>query len=91
MQNTVEREIKSLSDAVFFTPEKLKLAVKSGIQEEDRSRNVIVFGLREEASEQVEKQVSELFSEIGEKSRIQASRIGKKFTDSTTIRPVKVI
>ena len=87
MQNTVEREIKSLSDAVFFTPEKLKLAVKSAIKEEDRSRNVIVFGLREEASEQVEDRVSEL----GGKPRIQASRIGRNSTDSTSIRPVKVI
>ena len=99
VQNTVEREIKSYSEAVsksgsegpIVTPEKLKLAVKSAIKEEDRSRNVIVFGLREEASEQVENQVSELFSELGEKPRIQASRIGKESTDSTSIRPVKVV
>ena len=89
MQSTVEREIKSFSDAVFksgsegptVTPETLKLAVKSAIKEEDRSRNVIVFGLLEETSEQVEKQISELFSELGEKSRIQASKIGQKSTD----------
>ena len=99
VQNTVEREIKSYSEAVsksgsegpIVTPEKLKLAVKSAIKEEDRSRNVIVFGLREEASEQVENQVSELFSELGEKPRIQANRIGKESTDSTSIRPVKVV
>ena len=99
VQNTVEREIKSYSEAVsksgsegpIVTPEKLELAVKSAIKEEDRSRNVTVFGLREEAREQVENQVSEFFSELGEKPRIQASRIGKKSIDSTIIRPVKVV
>ena len=75
MQNTVEREIKSYSEVAskygsegpIVTSEKLKLVVKSAIKEEDRCRNLIVFGLRE------------------------ATRIRKKSTDSTSIRPVKVV
>ena len=48
-----EREIKSHSEAVsksntenpVVTLDKFKSAVKSAIKEEDRSRNLIVFGL----------------------------------------------
>ena len=102
VHSTVEREIKSYSEAVsksstdqgqgpVVTPEHLKLAVKNAMKEEDRSRNVIVFGLREDEGEQVEKKVSELFADLGEKPRIQASRIGRKSTGGTVNRPVKVV
>ena len=99
VHNTVEREIKSYSEVVsksstegpVVTPEHLKLAVKNAMKEEDRSRNVIVFGLREEEGEQVDKKVSELFADLGEKPRIQASRIGRKTAGSTVNRPVKVV
>ena len=85
VHSTVEREIKSYSEAVsncstaqpVVTPEKLKHAIKSAIKEEDRSRNLIVFGLLDEEKEQVEEKVSELFADLGEKPRIQASRIGR--------------
>ena len=101
VHNTVEREIKSYSDVVsksggstegsVVTPDTLKLAVKSAMKEEDRSRNVIVFGLSEEEGEQVEKKVSKLFADLGEKPSIQATRIGRKSADSAANRPVKVV
>ena len=99
VHSTVEREIKSYSEAVsncstsqpVVTPEKLKHAIKSAIKEEDRSRNVIVFGLLDEEKEQVEEKVSELFADLGEKPRIQASRIGRMCADRNVNRPVKVV
>ena len=46
-------------------PETLKKVVKSVVQEEDRSKNVIVFGLSEMKDENVEERVQEVFQEIG--------------------------
>ena len=67
----------------------LKEVVKSVVQEEDRSRNVMVFGLPERKDEKLEERVQEVFQEIGLKPTLQASRVGK-INQGKSKRPVKV-
>ena len=59
------------------------------VQEEDRSKNVIVFGLSEMKDENVEERVQEVFQEIGLKPALQASRVGRMIKEKSK-RPVKV-
>ena len=101
VQVTVQKEIKSYSEAVAKTgngtgtiqlQDSLKNVVKNAIEEDDRSKNLIFFGLDESEDERIDSKVSALLSEIGEKPRVSASRIGVKKTDivSHHVRPVKV-
>ena len=67
----------------------LKTVVKDVVDEEDRSRNVVLFGLLEEDEEDVNGRVAEVFESIGHKPKVESYRLGRKINDS--IRPVKVI
>ena len=58
--------------------------MKNAIEEDDRSKNLIVFGLDESEDERIDSKVSALLLEIGEKPRISASRIGAKKTDTVS-------
>ena len=60
------------------------------MKDEDRSKNVMVFGLVEEDGEQLNEKVSDVFVEIGEKPPLAAIRIGKRPEAGTSCRPVKV-
>jgi hypothetical protein len=61
------------------TEESLKNAVKTAIKEEDRSKNLMVFGLGEEDEENLEEKISDLFTDLGEKPRVTAvSRVGRR-------------
>ena len=98
VQSTVQKEIKSYSAAVsqknygpVLTPDSLQKVVIKAIEEEDRSKNLMVFGLSEEEGEQIEEKISEIFAELDEKPRATACRIGQKSPGTTpTCRPVKV-
>ena len=68
----------------------MKQAVKSAISEEDRNKNVMVFGLCEEEAEQLETKIGELFQELDEKPRVTATRIGKTPVSGRS-RPVKIV
>lgn len=83
-ENVMVCQADSLAD-----PATLKKMVKSVVLEEDRSRNVIIFGLPEQKGENVEERVQEVFQEIGLKPTLQATRVGKIRKD-TTKRPVQV-
>ena len=99
VQDTVQEEIKTYSEAVgsqnskmeaIQVEESVKLAVKSAIREDDRSKNVMIFGLAETENEQISNKVADLFDEIGENTRVSASRVGVKKSGSTPgHRPVK--
>ena len=87
VQTSVQAGIKTYSSAVasnistapVFTPDILKKAVRAAIVEEDRSKNLLVFGLTEKEGGNIEQAVSDLFLELGEKPRIQAvNRLGRK-------------
>ena len=66
----------------------LQNAVKTVIEEEDRAKNVIIFGLAEVENEVLEDKVGAVIEELGEKLKLECSRIGKKKPGNT--RPVKV-
>ena len=99
VQDTMQEEIKSYSEAVgsqnsemeaIQVEESVKLAVKSAIREDDRNKNVMIFGLAETENEQISNKVADLFNELGENTRVSASRVGVKKSGSTPgHRPVK--
>ena len=66
----------------------LKSVAKQIVVEEELCKNVMVFGLCEDDNEEICTRVSEVFESLGEKPRVEASRLGKK--SKAAIRPVKV-
>ena len=96
VQNTVKQEFRSWSDVVAekcspsaVTSEKLKEAVKSAVSEEDRSKNLMIFGQSEKANEDVCSTVSEMFEYLEEKPKVsECSRVGKHTKDKD--RPIRV-
>ena len=65
-----------------------KKVVQAVVEEEDRSKNVMLFGLEEDKNETISEKVEEVFVSVGEKPSFVASRIGKKSNGKA--RPVKV-
>ena len=99
VQETVKEEFKTYSEVTAahkerslcepVTPEVLRTVVKTVVEQEDRSRNVMLFGLPEDEGEQLSTKVTELFENLGEKPRFDSNRLGKRNT-ATGNRPVKV-
>ena len=97
---TVQSEMKSYCDIVkksckktAVTQEKLTKAVKTVVEEEDRGKNLMVFGLKEDKEEDLTAKVDKIFNSVGEKLCVlECVRIGAiPETSSSTTRPVKVI
>ena len=59
------------------------------MEEEDRSRNVVIFDLNEEDNEKLNERVAEVFESIGQKPRAEACRVGQK-KSKDSVCPVKV-
>ena len=94
VKTTVATEMKSYSSAVMkscntaLAPKKIQAAVMKVADTNERSKNVIVYGLEENDGEQLEKKVEEVLIEIDEKPLIeQCVRVGTKKDGSK--RPVK--
>ena len=78
--STVEESIKSYSDAVskassqdcaaISSPSVLKKTVREVVEQEDRSRNVMIFGLEDSEGEAADQFVTPLLAAIDEKPRI---------------------
>ena len=97
VQNTVQSELKSCSSVVTenlpppsITAEKVKEVVQSVVNEEDRSKNLLIFGLSELSGEQLGERVDSVFQALGEKPRSEAVRMGKTSAGRGKPRPVKV-
>ena len=96
VEEAVDKGIKQYSHIVSegivksksLNKEKLKEAVQEAVTEEDRSKNVVIFGLSEEASEDIDGKVTALFEEIEERPSFEATRVGR--ASEKTTRPVKV-
>ena len=54
----------------------LKNVIKDVVAERDRSRNLMLFGLKEEKCELLCDKVGHVLLELGEKPKIEATRIG---------------
>ena len=98
VDTAVDRGIRSYSEIVSRTIEnatpdlsekKLKKVVQEAVNDEDRSKNVVVFGLAEESSEDLNGKITALFEGIEEKPSFEAVRVGK--VSDNNIRPVKVL
>ena len=81
------------SSSAVMNQDDLKRVVQHVVEEEDRGRNLMVFGLPEDDSseENLNAKVVEVFEAVGEKPKIEASRLGiKTASSSKKPRPVKV-
>ena len=94
VQSVVETELKSYSSALTKTctaalaPQKLRAAVKSVSEKEDRGKNVMIYGLEESLGEQLQDKVSQVLSEIEEKPLIRdCCGVGLKKDNNK--RPIK--
>ena len=87
--SAVVQSSQSVQSEHVISKDILKTVVKDVVDEEDRSRNVVLFGLLEEDEEDVNGRVAEVFESIGHKPKVESYRLGRKINDS--IRPVKVI
>ena len=96
VKNTVQEEIKLYSRAVEssapvqseVSSATIKKAIRTVAKVDSRSSNVVVFGLPENQSEDLTVAVGQVFSELSEKPKFQAGRMGTKKDDAT--RPVLV-
>ena len=68
----------AISPRTVISPETLKSVAKQVIVEEELSRNIMVFGLPEVDNEDICDNVGKVFEQLGEKPRVEASRLGKK-------------
>ena len=63
----------------------LQKVVKTVVQEENHAKNIMIIGLQETNSEELQGRVQELFSVIEERPKSEVQRIGKqKSRDSKT-------
>ena len=97
VQSTVKSEFKLYSEAVGTSQKpapaikSIKKAVEEVVKAEDRSKNLIVFGLPEVAEESTVERIEEMFEFLGEKPKQESVRIGMKSEKRPDRpRPVKV-
>ena len=94
VQETLKKEMKSYSDTVkknfpapAITPKQIKSVVREAVALEDRSKNVMIFGLEEEEDEDLGEKITGLLEDLGERPQlVDCKRLGK----ATTKKPVKV-
>jgi hypothetical protein len=99
VEETVKQELKTFSSAVTaqsqsptLSPKVLNNVVRQVVEQEDRSRTIMVFGLPEDPNESetdmLDEKVAGVFAAVGEKPRtVEVSRLGKVKTDSAQARP----
>jgi len=95
VSQTVQKELKSYSSALqqscstALSPKNIATAVKKMTKEEDRTKEVVVFGVDEEAGECVTTKVSTILEQLEEKPRIMGCRrIGQRVTGESKKRPI---
>lgn len=98
VEDSVKAEFETYSSVLQsnsnpdFSPIHVREVVRTAVDEQDRSRNLIVFGLTEEVNENLESAVGEVMQQLGEKPRAAVTRLGKvaNIGESRNSRPVKV-
>ena len=93
MNKTVEKEMKSFSSVLqqscttALSPKNIATEVKKISKEEDRTKEVVIFGVIEEQSESPAAKVTEILEQLEEKTCIlDCKRIGQRATG--TNRPI---
>ena len=97
VQSSVEgslRDIKSYSEAVQIQANEttvnqktLQKVVKSVVEEKSRAKDMIIFGMKESESEDLQEKVQEVLAELGEKPPFEVNRFGNR---KDAGRPIKV-
>ena len=95
VEETVKTELKTYSQIATkncsppaITQKQLKTVVRETVAQEDRSRNVMVFGLEEEKEEDLQTKIAEVMEDLGEKPHlVDCHRLGRNGTK----KPVKVV
>ena len=104
VENTVKEGFKSYKDVLQESctapssklQTELKTVVKSVFEEEDRSRSFMLFGLREEAEEDISGKVCDVLLQLNLKPKVDVPRIGSSVQSTSQDsanrrpRPVKV-
>ncbi|KAL5269856.1 hypothetical protein ACHWQZ_G003358 [Mnemiopsis leidyi] len=95
VSQTVEKELKSYSSVLqqscttALSPKNIVTAVQKITKEEDRTKEVLVFGVDEDASECVTSKVTTILEQLDEKPRIRGCRrIGQRVSNADTKRPI---
>ncbi|KAL5260533.1 hypothetical protein ACHWQZ_G010615 [Mnemiopsis leidyi] len=93
VSKTVEAGLKTYSSALqqscttALSPRNIAAAVKTVTQEEDRSRELVLFGVTEESEDRVTSVVTKVLEQMNEKPQVmQCRRIGKP--NATATRPI---
>ena len=96
VKTSVKQEMRTYSSVVEASVIKSEVSassiqkvIQTVADEESRAMNVMVFGLKEDPVEDINKAVGDVFSEIKEKPKFVALRVGK--TKEGVARPVKVM
>ena len=96
VHTTVQTEMKSYSSAVAksctaaLAPKKIEAAVRKVSDKDDRSKNVIIYGVEEKDNEKLKEKIETVLEEIGEKPVVRdVCRVGVKKADVKTPRPIK--
>ena len=95
--DSVKAEFKSYSSVVqsscpqnnAISTVELQKVVENVVQQEDRSKNLMIFGLPENNEEQLDVTVGKLFEAISEKPKVEVCRVGLGKSNQRA-RPVKV-
>ena len=99
MSSTVQDEMRGQCDIAkkscrksdsYVAKEHIKTRLKSVSKEEDRSKNLIVFGLHEEKEEDLESKVSGVLECLGDKPKLLNCVRMTKGDKKDSARPVKV-
>ena len=94
VHETVEKELKTYSSVLekncseALAPRKIAAAMKNVADKEDRTANIVVFGIPEEENEAVDSKVTDMLEHLDEKPTITlCTRIGKQ--KPGTRRPIR--
>ena len=98
VQTTVKSELKIWSSVAknicskALAPKKMKAALKRATEEEDRSSNLVIYGLPEKQDEVLEDRVLEVLEHVDEKPRIvSCCRMGRNVSDGgPAVKPIKL-
>ena len=96
VHETVQNEMKSYSAVVSrscptaLAPRKIEAAVRKVSDKDDRSKNVIIYGVEEKDNEILKEKIETVLEEIGERPPLRdCCRVGIKKTAAKTPRPIK--
>ena len=86
--SVLQQELKTQSSAIQKNVANV-MCVKQVVEKEERGRNLVLYGVPEDESQQLEKKVEDILHHVGQKPRIvDCCRLGR--VQEGTTRPVKV-